>query len=104
MKDTSSLTIKQYQELTKRLVIERGFDQETVPEVFTLLVEEIGELAKAIRKYNGQKVDKTSLVHNVEDEAADVFWLLLDLCNRLNIDLGNSYQAKEAKNAKRTWQ
>lgn len=104
MKDISSLTIQQYQELTKRLVIERGFDQETVPEVFTLLVEEIGELAKAIRKQNGQKVDKTSQVHNVEDEAADVFWLLLDLCNRLNIDLGKSFQVKEAKNVKRTWQ
>ena len=104
MKDISNLTINQYQALTKRLVVERGFGIETVPEVFTLLVEEVGELAKAIRKQNGQKVDKTSLEHNVEDEAADVFWLLLDLCNRLNIDLGKSFQVKEAKNEKRTWQ
>jgi NTP pyrophosphatase (non-canonical NTP hydrolase) len=104
MKDISNLTINQYQELVKRLVVERGFEKETVPEVFTLMVEEIGELAKAIRKQNGQKVDKTSQVHNVEDEAADVFWLLLDLSNRLNIDIGKSFQTKEAKNAMRTWQ
>lgn len=86
------------------MVVERGFDKETIPEVFTLLIEEIGELAKAIRKETGQKVDKNSRIHNVEDEAADVFWLLLDLCNRLNIDIGKAFQAKEVKNAKRTWQ
>ena len=104
MKDISNLTVKEYQELTHKLVVERGFNQETINEVFTLLVEEVGELAKAIRIKTGQKVDKTSQVYSVEDEAADVFWLLLDLCNRLNIDLGKSFQAKEEKNAKRTWQ
>jgi NTP pyrophosphatase (non-canonical NTP hydrolase) len=104
MQANSNLTIKQYQELIKQLVVERGFDKETIPEVFTLLIEEIGELAKAIRKETGQKVDKNSRIHNVEDEAADVFWLLLDLCNRLNIDIGKAFQAKEVKNAKRTWQ
>jgi len=104
MKDISNLTINQYQELTRRLVVERRFDQETINEVFTLLVEEVGELAKAIRKQTGQKVDKNSHVHRVEDEAADVFWLLLDLCNRLNIDLGEAFQAKEVINSKRTWE
>lgn len=96
-------TLKQYQELIKKLAVERGFDEETVPEVFTLLVEEIGELAKAIRKHNGQKVDLSRKQHEVEEEAADVFWLLLDLCNRLDIDLAEAFDAKEAKNAKRKW-
>ncbi len=100
----NNLTINQYQDLIKQLVIERGFDKETVPEVFTLLVEEIGELAKAIRKQNGQKVDKKSKHHEVEEEAADVFWLLLDLCNRLEIDLGKAFRDKEIKNTKRKWE
>jgi NTP pyrophosphatase (non-canonical NTP hydrolase) len=104
MKDISNLTISQYQKLTKQLVLERGFDQENIHEVFTLLVEEVGELAKAIRKHTGQKVDKNSQVHDIEDEAADVFWLLLDVFNRLEIDLGTAFYNKEAKNSKRTWQ
>jgi NTP pyrophosphatase (non-canonical NTP hydrolase) len=97
------VSLPEYQALIRRLVAERGFDQETVPEVFTLLVEEVGELAKAIRKANGQKVDKTRRQHDVEEEAADVFWLLIDLCNRLDIDLQKAFKEKETKNQKRTW-
>lgn len=97
------MTLTEYQKLIKQLVKERGFDKETVPEVFTLLVEEVGELAKAIRKANGQKVDTKSRQHDVEEEAADVFWLLLDLCNRLDIDLAKAFDAKEKKNQERTW-
>ena len=99
-----SLGLGEYQNLIKKLVIERGFEKETVPEVFTLLVEEVGELAKAIRKQNGQKVDISRKQHDVEEEAADVFWLLLDLCNRLDIDLAKAFDAKEAKNATRVWE
>lgn len=73
-------------------------------EVFTLLIEEIGELAKAIRKAGGQKVDHASKVHEISEEAADVFWLLIDLCNRLDIDLEKAFQAKETKNESRVWQ
>jgi NTP pyrophosphatase (non-canonical NTP hydrolase) len=102
--DQTNLQIGEYQDLIKRLVVERGFDKETVPEVFTLLVEEIGELAKAIRKRNGQKVDTTRRQHDVEEEVADVFWLLLDLCNRLEIDLGTAFALKEKINASRQWE
>ncbi len=104
MNNLSNLTIEQYQNLIRELVVERGFDKETVPEVFTLLVEEIGELAKAIRKQNGQKVDLSKKQHDVEEEAADVFWLLIDLCNRLGIDLGKAFAAKEIKNSTRKWE
>ncbi len=98
------LTLKDYQKLINKFVIERGFDKETVNEVFTLLIEEIGELAKAIRKHGGVKVDKKSKHHNLEDETADVFWLLIDLCNRLDIDLQEAFYYKEIKNQKRKWE
>lgn len=101
MKD---FTLEQYQQLVQKLAVERGFDKETPAEVFTLLVEEVGELAKAMRKQNGMKVDETSRKHDTEEEAADVLWLLLDLCNRLDIDLAAAFEAKEQKNATRTWQ
>lgn len=96
--------LKDYQALIAQLVKERGFDEETVPEVFMLLIEEVGEFAKAARKAHGVKVDNNSKVHDLEEEAADVFWLLVDLCNRLNIDLETAFRAKEAKNQKRKWQ
>ncbi len=98
---TKDLTLDVYQKLISKLVIERGYDQETVSEVFTLLVEEVGELAKAIRKTNGQKVHLDSKTHEVGEELADVFWLVIDLCNRLGINLADAFDAKEAKNQKR---
>lgn len=97
------MTLPEYQKLIEKLVKERGFDKETVPQVFMLLAEEVGELSKAIRKLEGVTTDKNSKIHNVEDEAADVFWLLIDLCNRLDIDLEKAFEAKENKNQKRTW-
>ncbi len=90
-----------YQALVRKLVIERGYDQETVPEVLMLLVEEVGELAKAIRKLNGQKTHQDSKVHEVEEELADCLWLLVDLSNRLDIDLEAAFRAKETKNQNR---
>lgn len=94
-------TLTDYQELIDELVVERGYDKETVSEVFTLFVEETGELAKAIRKYNGQKVHTDSQTHNVAEELADVFWLLVDLSNRLGVDLEQAFRNKELKNQSR---
>lgn len=99
---SNDLTLTDYQALIKRLNKERGF-KESVPEVFMLFLEEAGEFAKAARKLSGVKVDKNSKKHDLDEEAADVFYLLLDLCNHLNIDLQKAFAAKEEKNQKRTW-
>ena len=52
MEAKPDFTVQDYQRLVQQLAQERGFDNETVSEVFTVLVEEVGELAKAIRKAN----------------------------------------------------
>jgi len=95
-------TLADYQTYLKEVNTERGF-KETVQDVFVLLVEEVGEFAKAIRKRGVIKVDKNSKEHNVEEEAADVFYLLINLCNHLNIDLEKAFRNKEKKNQKRHW-
>ncbi len=94
-------TLYDFQKLVRRLVVERGYNQETVPEVLMLLIEEVGELAKAIRKYNGQKTHEDSRVHNIEEELADCLWLLVDLSNRVEVDLEAAFRAKEVKNQTR---
>src|SRR5689334_11693490 len=91
-------TLKDYQKLIKKLIMERGFDKETVPEVFMLFLEETGEFVKAARKVGGVKTAGDSKVHDLEEEAADVFWLLIDLCNRLDVDLEKAFRDKELKN------
>ena len=100
---SQSLTLEQYQQLVKKLVKERGYDDETVSEVFLLLVEEVGELGKAIRKNTGMRVSSHSKEHAVADELADVQWLIIDLANRLDIGLDEAFEQKELANQKRKY-
>lgn len=97
-------TLKDFQEYVERMVKERGFDHETVPEKFMLFLEECGEMAKAVRKTQGIKSDKTSEHFKLENEAADVFMYLLDICNQLGVDLEKAFRDKEEVNKKRFWE
>jgi NTP pyrophosphatase (non-canonical NTP hydrolase) len=103
MELSKNAPLSDYQKLIKLLVVERGFDKETVSEVFMLLVEEVGELGKAIRKSSGMKTDTNSKQHDIAEETADILWLLCDLCNRLDIDLAQVFSDKELKNRSRNW-
>ena len=95
-------TLADYQAYLKTMNAKRGF-KEVVNDVFVLLMEEVGEFAKAVRKAGTVKIDKNSKEHRPEEEAADVFYLLINLCNHLNIDLEKAFRAKEKKNKKRNW-
>jgi NTP pyrophosphatase (non-canonical NTP hydrolase) len=97
-------TIKDFQEYVARLVKERGFDKETVSEMFMLFLEECGEMAKAARKTQNIKIDKSSEIFKLENEIADVFIYLLDICNHFGIDLETAFRDKEEINKKRVWE
>ncbi len=86
------------------MVKERGFDKETVPEVFMLFLEECGEMAKAARKAQNMRTDKNSELFKLEGEVADVFIYLLDICNHLGVDLEKAFRDKEEINKKRSWE
>jgi len=84
---------------------EKGWDKNSVAEVFLLFSEEFGELAKAIRHYTGFKGEKKTLdAQNLEEEFADVLNYLMDLANRFEVDLEAAYRAKSAKNESRVWE
>ncbi len=99
MSDSLSLkqnpTLKDFQCYVAEMVRTRGFDKETVTEVFMLFMEECGELAKAIRKNQGIHTDSSSEKFELANETADIFIYLLDLCNKLNIDLEQAFRDKE---------
>lgn len=87
------------------MVKKRGFDKETPKDVMLLMVEEVGELAKALRKYSGLKIDekKSEKYTAVEEEIADVLIYLVDLANLLGASLFDVFLAKEKENEKRSW-
>ncbi|MFZ2187857.1 MAG: MazG nucleotide pyrophosphohydrolase domain-containing protein [Candidatus Moraniibacteriota bacterium] len=96
-------TLEDFQEYVVALDKERGFTKGTVLAVLVHLMEECGELAKAIRKAEGMRTDKKSEQFDVAHEAADVFIFLLKICNRFNINLEQAFRDKEEINKKRVW-
>jgi len=84
---------------------QRGFSDESAQDLMLLMVEEVGELAKALRKFVGLKIDQQKIASytSVEEEVADVFLNLLVLCNVLNVDLFTALKNKEQKNEQRLW-
>lgn len=53
-----------------------------------ILMEEVGELSRVmVRNYGEQRSKPSDLDKNLEDEMADVLWVLLCLANQTGIDL-----------------
>lgn len=96
-------TLADWQTYVQQKITERGFADETTQQKFILLVEEVGELAKALRPLEGIKTSDDSSKLEVKHEMADVFWLLCCLANGLDIDLDEAIRSKDAKNEKRIW-
>ena len=82
--------------------IERGFRKQSIYQQFMKFLEEAGELAKATKHQLKNPKDK-ALQKESGHEAADVFMYLLELCNRLDVDLMQAMREKEEINEKRNW-
>ena len=104
LKSTNSLS--EIQTYIEKVIDLRGVST-TKPELMMLLLtEEVGELAKAVRKdLTSIPVDQDKLKNydSVENELADVFIVLTSFCNVLGVDLFEAVKNKEAANIKRHW-
>ena len=96
-KDTSLVELQNY--INNVLEI-RGFNNQSIELKLMLLMEEVGELAKSIRK------DSTSLpidrckINNyspIEEEIADVLIVLFSIANKLQIDLYDAFLKRKGK-------
>lgn len=82
---------------------ERGFNTEDVSKKLVMLMEEMGELAKAARKQAGLKFSETTSTADLEEELADVQIVLLGLASMLGVDMLSAVEKKEQANRRRTW-
>ena len=67
-------TLPQIQDYISKVLELRGFSNQTVQDKLLLLIEEVGELAKSVRKFSsGASVDERKLSNysNVESELAE---------------------------------
>lgn len=82
-------------------------DVDLVHNVF-LMIEEVGELAKGIRRYEkifdeAAKPDAAPARENVAEEIVDVLNYLLAIANRLDIDVEAAFRKKNQQNLERVW-
>jgi NTP pyrophosphatase (non-canonical NTP hydrolase) len=96
-------TLPELQEYVARTCRSRGWDQASDLETFLLFVEEVGELARAFRDHRDLFQEAGRPRGRVAEELADVLSYLLDLSNRLGVDLETAFRAKEERNQGRTW-
>ncbi len=97
-------SLKEIQEYAKKMIMARGFEEETPQDILMLLTEELGELAKEVRKTTKVKLDRNAdKTPNLGNEIADVFNYLLALCVAENIDLLQAFKQKEEINLRREW-
>lgn len=96
--------LKDIQDYVEEMQKDRGFYERTNGREMLLLMEEVGELAKAIRKESKGKLDINKKYDtNISEELADVFIYLLSIASINNIDLFEAFKEKERKNCNRVW-
>lgn len=105
LKMGENTTLREIQEYIDEMVNIRGWQNETPQDAMLLLTEEIGELAKEVRKscthiQNDVNKNRTD---DLNGEAADVFLMVLALCRTLDIDLLQAFKEKELINCNRKW-
>jgi len=99
-------SLKQLQDYVEEMVNVRGFADETPQDCLLLLTEELGELAKEVRKSHTHIKNDTAK-NNEKDlngEMGDVLMMLLALRRTLNVDLLQAFREKELINCNRNWQ
>ena len=97
-------TLKDLQKYVNDMIEIRGFSKETPQDVMLLLTEEVGELAKEIRKSRKYFLDTSKNNElDVEGEIADVFIYILSKCRVMNVNLLEAFKNKKEKNCKREW-
>jgi NTP pyrophosphatase (non-canonical NTP hydrolase) len=97
-------SVEDIQNYIRDMKIDRKFNGVSIEREMMLMLEEFGELARAIRKETKGRLDPTKTYDtSVEEELADVFIYLLNIANMCDVDMFKSFKNKERKNCSREW-
>ena len=96
MNKLNNITISDLQRLIKQI----DHKNNSIDKYFLKLSEEVGELAKAIRK-NERLKENESIKGTVEEELYDIIYYVVCLANMYDIDLEQCAILKEQLNAKK---
>lgn len=84
------MSLNKFKEITQGICIKKGWDGVSIPNLWLFLIEEIGELASAIRRTTNNFNDKKKV--NVEGEIMDVMSYVFQIAYIYDIDLDIAFQ------------
>ncbi len=67
----------------------------------TILTEEVGELARVMARKYGDQSFKEGEEDNMDEELADILWVLLCIANQTGVDLSEAFAKNIEKKTKR---
>ncbi|MBQ3622255.1 MAG: nucleotide pyrophosphohydrolase [Bacteroidaceae bacterium] len=95
------MTIKELQQQVDEWIKEYGvryFDEMTN---MAILTEEVGEVARIMARKYGEQSFKEGEKNSLDDEIADVIWVLVCIANQTGIDLTKAIENNFAKKSSR---
>lgn len=99
------MKISEYQNLVDSWITNEGVRYFEPTTNTIILMEEVGELARVVARKYAEQSTKEGEVLNMEDEVADIFWVLTALSNQCGIDLEkaliDNYHKKNMRDDKR---
>lgn len=97
-----ALTLQEAQESVDRWIKTHGVRYFNELTNMTILMEEVGELARIMaRTYGEQSFKESDKQHSLDDEMADVLWVLLCLANQTGVDLTAAFAKNLEKKTNR---
>jgi NTP pyrophosphatase (non-canonical NTP hydrolase) len=96
------LSIQQAQQMVDEWITTTGVRYFNELTNLGILMEEVGELARImVRQYGEQSFKETDRTYSLEDELADVLWVVLCLANQTGINLTAAFQNNLSKKKNR---
>ena len=97
----NEMTLKEAQEQVDRWIRTVGVRYFSELTNMACLTEEVGELARVIARKYGDQSFKEGESCNLEEEMADVLWVLICLANQTGVDLTEALQKSFEKKNRR---
>ena len=96
------MTIKEAQKLVDNWIKDKGVRYFNELTNTTILMEEVGDLARVIAwKYGEQSIKKGEENLDLADEIADVLWVLMCIANQTGVDLTDALKKNIEKKERR---
>lgn len=95
LKKDKKMTAEEFQEACKRTAVLEGPHSLLLPHFALGIAGESGEVVDLIKKhiYQGHELN----IEGIKGEIGDVLWYIANICNLLNINLGDVFRFNQEK-------